>query len=125
MTKEEASDLFYSSQAIGKIIEREYKATSLTFVIQDGKDSGQTVPHVHIHIIPRRPNDFQPNDLIYDIIEGRAKPVHNEELPWTSTSTQLISSQKGRARVDNESRCARSKESMASEADWLSTFFID
>ena len=32
---------------------------------QDGRDAGQTVEHVHIHIIPRRPGDFQQNDEIY------------------------------------------------------------
>ena len=32
---------------------------------QDGRDAGQTVEHVHIHIIPRRAGDFQQNDEIY------------------------------------------------------------
>lgn len=42
---------------------------SLTFVIQDGKDSGQTVQHVHVHIMPRRGGDFARNDQIYDELE--------------------------------------------------------
>ena len=32
---------------------------------QDGRDAGQTVEHVHIHVIPRRAGDFQQNDEIY------------------------------------------------------------
>jgi bis(5'-adenosyl)-triphosphatase len=37
------------------ILEQHLGATSLTFAIQDGPAAGQTVPHVHIHILPRRP----------------------------------------------------------------------
>ena len=32
---------------------------------QDGRDAGQTVEHVHVHVIPRRPGDFVNNDDIY------------------------------------------------------------
>ena len=35
-------------------------------ILQDGRDAGQTVEHVHVHIIPRRPGDFQRNDDIYE-----------------------------------------------------------
>ena len=33
--------------------------------MQDGPDAGQTVEHVHVHLIPRRPGDFKRNDDIY------------------------------------------------------------
>ena len=36
-----------------------------TTYTQDGRDAGQTVEHVHIHVIPRRAGDFQQNDEIY------------------------------------------------------------
>jgi len=32
----------------GRVIERHYEATSLTFAIQDGAEAGQTMPHVHV-----------------------------------------------------------------------------
>lgn len=33
------------------------EVTAANLVVNDGKDSGQHIPHVHIHIIPRRKND--------------------------------------------------------------------
>lgn len=32
--------------------------------------SGQSVPHVHIHILPRHPSDFEPIDGIYDKLDS-------------------------------------------------------
>ena len=37
---------------------------------QDGPQAGQTVPHVHIHVIPRKKGDFEKNDEIYDAVRG-------------------------------------------------------
>ena len=41
--------------------------------LQDGPAAGQTVPHVHIHVMPRTPGDFEPNDKVYDAIDGAEK----------------------------------------------------
>jgi bis(5'-adenosyl)-triphosphatase len=37
--------------------------------LQDGPAAGQTVPHVHIHVLPRRPGDFEKNDEVYDELD--------------------------------------------------------
>lgn len=104
LTREEVADLFCSAQEVGVMIEKVFAASSLSLVVQDGKNAGQTVPHVHVHVIPRREGDFVPNDIIYDILEGKA--------------TREI-----RERVDCNDRPPRNKEEMAKEAAWLSSFF--
>ncbi|XP_071676112.1 bifunctional bis(5'-adenosyl)-triphosphatase/adenylylsulfatase FHIT isoform X1 [Lolium perenne] len=60
---------------VGVRLEQYHQASSLTFTIQDGPQSGQTVPHVHIHVIPRKKGDFQNNDEIYDAIDVREKEL--------------------------------------------------
>lgn len=47
-----------------------WKAGPKLFLLisQDGPQAGQTVPHVHIHIIPRKSGDFEKNDEIYDAV---------------------------------------------------------
>ena len=37
-------------------------------IYQDGPQAGQTVAHVHIHVIPRKKGDFENNDEIYDAV---------------------------------------------------------
>lgn len=69
MTPEEIGDLWLAAQKIAAVVEREYSATSVTFAIQDGPEAGQTIPHVHIHILPRRKGDFKRNDEVYTHLE--------------------------------------------------------
>lgn len=70
LTKEEVSDLFHTAQTISKNLEEYFKASSLSIALQDGPDAGQTVKHVHVHVVPRRPGDFFQNDDIYDELEA-------------------------------------------------------
>ncbi|XP_072026530.1 bis(5'-adenosyl)-triphosphatase-like isoform X4 [Amphiura filiformis] len=69
LTNDELADLFQSTQIISKVIEQEYNATSLSIALQDGPDAGQTVEHVHVHVLPRKPEDFKANDEIYDKLD--------------------------------------------------------
>lgn len=56
---------------------------------QDGPHSGQTVPHVHVHILPRKPGDFEHNDQVYDAIDEASKALPR----WGGV---LVGSQGGR-----------------------------
>ncbi|CAM8984495.1 unnamed protein product [Rhodiola kirilowii] len=75
LTSEETTDLWLSAQKIGKKLEQYHNASSLTLTIQDGPQAGQTVPHVHVHILPRKVNDFANNDEIYDAIDLKEKEL--------------------------------------------------
>jgi len=59
LTPEEISDVFISTQKISVVLEKVFSTDSLTFAVQDGPAAGQTVFHVHVHIIPRVTNDFK------------------------------------------------------------------
>lgn len=41
------------AQRVGTAVEPHFGGTSLTLAIQDGPQAGQTVPHVHVHVLPR------------------------------------------------------------------------
>ena len=55
MSKEDNSDLFEIVRILTGKMER--LAPSSLVAIHNGKESGQEVPHVHVHIIPRNIDD--------------------------------------------------------------------
>ncbi|CAD7685037.1 unnamed protein product [Nyctereutes procyonoides] len=63
---DEVADLFQATQRVGMVVEKHFQGTSLTFSMQDGPEAGQTVKHVHVHVLPRKAGDFHRNDSIYD-----------------------------------------------------------
>ncbi|KAM3256729.1 hypothetical protein ACQJBY_049262 [Aegilops geniculata] len=75
LSTDETSDLWVTAKEVGVRLEQYHKASSLTFAIQDGPQAGQTVPHVHIHVIPRKKGDFENNDEIYDAIDVKEKEL--------------------------------------------------
>ena len=103
LSEDEIADIFLSTQKISTVVEREFKASSLTIAIQDGADAGQTVPHFHVHIIPRRKGDFQDNDDVYKVLEKHDKDD-------------------GTTEVDGVDKF-RSEEEMSKEARELAQFF--
>uniref|UniRef100_A0A5S6R2W2 Nitrilase and fragile histidine triad fusion protein NitFhit n=1 Tax=Trichuris muris TaxID=70415 RepID=A0A5S6R2W2_TRIMR len=79
---EEVADLFMCVQDIERTLEVYYKVSSSTVCIQDGPEAGQTVQHVHVHILPRRRNDFPENDDVYVALEKHDK--EDSEKSWRS-----------------------------------------
>ncbi|XP_063113234.1 bis(5'-adenosyl)-triphosphatase isoform X1 [Cavia porcellus] len=81
---EEVADLFQVTQRVGTVVERHFQGTSLTFSMQDGPEAGQTVKHVHVHILPRKAGDFHKNDSIYDELEKHDKEEEDTPASWRS-----------------------------------------
>ncbi|CAJ1960661.1 unnamed protein product [Sphenostylis stenocarpa] len=105
LTADETSDLWLTAQKVGRQLESYHKASSLTLAIQDGPHAGQTVPHVHIHLIPRKSGDFEKNDEIYDAMDEKEKEL------------------KQKLDLDKE-RKDRSLEEMSQEADEYRKLFL-
>jgi len=117
LTQAEIADLFLTVQRVGHMVERVYNASSLNIAMQDGVDAGQSVPHVHTHIIPRKKADLDDrggSDAIYGMIEGEEGNIGKhlqerfQERPRFPT-------------VDDKSREPRSQKAMAEEARMLTT----
>ncbi|CAG8949254.1 hypothetical protein HYFRA_00004879 [Hymenoscyphus fraxineus] len=78
LTQDEVTDLFSTVQKVQKMLAKKYFGTetlagkpedgSFNITIQDGKFAGQTVPHVHCHIIPRT-KDSTEGDGLYDRLQ--------------------------------------------------------
>lgn len=115
LTPDEVCDLYLTVQRVGIMIERVYEASGLNIAMQDGVDAGQSVPHVHTHIIPRRKADLDDKggpDAIYGMLEDERGNVgrHQHEM-WNARPKFPT--------VDDASRMPRSESEMAAEAELL------
>ncbi|KAJ4359999.1 Dinucleoside triphosphate hydrolase [Didymosphaeria variabile] len=112
----EVQDLFLTVQRVSRTIERVFDASALNIAIQDGQDAGQSVPHVHAHIIPRKKHDLPEPDAIYEMMESE-----DGDLARQLRKRDEGDVKRGRfPAVDaDEHRKPRSEEDMNKEAEWL------
>lgn len=142
----ETSDLFLTVRRVGRMVERVYGAASLNIAVQDGVHAGQSVPHVHAHIIPRQRADLDHRggtDAVYDLLDGEEGDVgkaFREAGTGTGTAsrdgdgradgtvdgTGQAENKTERARtrsrfpaVDDKKRKPRGEEEMRAEAEML------
>lgn len=125
LSSDEVSDLFLTVQRVGRMIERVFKSSALNVAIQDGEAAGQSVPHVHAHIIPRRKGDLDNrggSDAIYDMLEGEEGDLSKIMQDITAKNAKNGARRTGSfPAVDNESRKPRSNDEMQEEAQWLAS----
>ena len=92
-----------------------YHASSLNIAIQDGVEAGQSVPHVHTHIIPRKRSDLDHqggSDAIYGMLDGDEGNIGRHQYDWVQQRPKFPA-------VDNETRAPRGEAEMAQEASML------
>ncbi|KAI0271810.1 hypothetical protein BGY98DRAFT_1005756 [Russula aff. rugulosa BPL654] len=97
--------------------------------MQDGPAAGQTVPHVHFHLLPRRLqgdrfNESRP-DAVYVELEKR-EGVLPQDLAAASSGSHMITEARSAEplRMDADAdREPRTLEDMEQEAKWLAGFF--
>lgn len=119
MTPEEVCDLWTTVHHVGPILERHFGCEAMNLAIQDGRASGQSVPHVHVHILPRKTGDFRRTDDVYGELAAQRldKAFTGAEAPARPKSPPSTA-------IDpDESRKPRTAEMMATEAQKLRLLF--
>ncbi|KAI4711803.1 hypothetical protein J4E89_003246 [Alternaria sp. Ai002NY15] len=121
----EVQDLFLTVQRVSRMVERVFSASSLNIAIQDGVDAGQSVPHVHAHIIPRKKDDLEEKggtDAIYTMMESEDADLSKQLANKERAAGAGLAEEERKSRfpaVDNDSRKPRSDDEMQKEAEWL------
>eukprot|EP00288_Rhodomonas_lens_P012654 CAMPEP_0177695180 /NCGR_PEP_ID=MMETSP0484_2-20121128/3323_1 /TAXON_ID=354590 /ORGANISM="Rhodomonas lens, Strain RHODO" /LENGTH=187 /DNA_ID=CAMNT_0019206095 /DNA_START=8 /DNA_END=571 /DNA_ORIENTATION=- len=106
LSEVEMQDLFLSARTVAAGIGKVFESPSFNLAVQDGAEAGQTVPHVHVHIIPRKAQDFERNDEVYEKLDEFDARPPRLKVP-----------------ADSE-RVARSEEEMAEEGARLRAAFV-
>jgi len=58
------------ARKITTVLKAVFNCNGFDWTIQDGVSAGQTIPHLHLHIIPRKPLDITEGDEWYSKIPG-------------------------------------------------------
>jgi len=66
LNKTELDEMWNFARSFSKILKSYYDAKWIAFAIQDGINAGQSVKHVHLHILPKYSKDF---DSKIDLVE--------------------------------------------------------
>ena len=75
ITVDDNTDLF---ETLRKVVSKVDKITGSTLLaIHNGKESGQEIPHVHVHLIPRKPGDLA--GPVHSMFKNRPK-LSDDEL---------------------------------------------
>lgn len=65
MSEEEISAFFSFARMVTAFLCGVYGADAYDWSLQEGKEAGQSVDHLHLHIIPRKPDDLKENETWY------------------------------------------------------------
>ncbi len=88
LSKEQRHEMIELSISAVKILLNVFHANAFNWTIQEGTEAGQTIPHLHMHLIPRKENDLpNPGDWYPRLesqykenqIDSEARPKHSFE----------------------------------------------
>lgn len=112
LTPAEIADLFQTVTRVQRTLKRVYHAGAFNVAVQDGEAAGQSVPHVHVHIIPRTKGDAGGDDKVHQWLEGEEGNVGGHQK-------EAEQERKPAGWAKDEERKPRGKEEMEAEARWL------
>lgn len=128
LSNSETADLFLTVKLVSSVLERVYRADALNVAVQDGVEAGQSVNHVHVHIIPRRRGDCEEGkgDEIYERMDGHEGNIGSaweefQDLQENRKKREQILQDRTRGGIgkDDAERVNRTEEEMKMEADML------
>lgn len=79
LTDEEILDIFALAAIVKNALRKTYGAEGFNMAWNEGEEYGQSVPHFHLHIVPRTPGDdgiteYEPREFLYRPGSREASP---------------------------------------------------
>ena len=74
LTEHDQQQLWRQVASVRQLLAQRYRLDGFNIGVNDGGAAGQTVPHAHVHVIPRRKGDVpDPRGGVRWIMPGRAR----------------------------------------------------
>jgi len=78
LSDDRLSEMMIFSRKVIEILNKVFPNDGFNWTIQDGESAGQTVQHVHLHIIPRISKDLaEPGDWYPKLVESKSQESNN------------------------------------------------
>ena len=75
LSDDELGEMMVFARKVTSVLVEVFLCDGFDWTIQDGVSAGQTVPHLHLHIIPRKLNDMAATDEWYSKIPKNEKQM--------------------------------------------------
>jgi histidine triad (HIT) family protein len=76
MSEQDAIAVFETTWKVADAVEQGSQVNASTIAIHNGSDAGQEIPHMHVHIVPRKRGDGA--GAIHSMFRNRPKPSPQE-----------------------------------------------
>jgi bis(5'-adenosyl)-triphosphatase len=79
LSEAELCEMATFSRRVVRVLLKALDAKAFNWTIQEGAEAGQTVPHLHLHLIPREPNDLpRPGDWYPLLRKSESEMIDDE-----------------------------------------------
>jgi len=79
LSDDELSEMMVFARKVTSVLKTVFNCNGFDWTIQDGVSAGQTIPHLHLHIIPRKPLDMPESNEWYSKIPQSEEGILDSE----------------------------------------------
>jgi bis(5'-adenosyl)-triphosphatase len=80
LNEEEISAFFSFARKVTAFLCGIYKCDAYDWSLQEGEEAGQSIKHLHLHIIPRKPDDMTTDEDWYGKLKLSVDPKNTERV---------------------------------------------
>lgn len=80
LTEDEISEFFSFARNITAFLCEAFDSEAYDWSLQEGAEAGQSISHLHLHIIPRKPGDLSDNGDWYGLLQQSVDPENKTRI---------------------------------------------